>query len=77
MLIGAMSFAILYFALFMCFLLLYPEFVQRYYTVSNLLGIYIVGVPIEELLFAATGGAVWSVAYEYLHGYQLAPAEAS
>jgi hypothetical protein len=37
----------------------------------NLLGIYIRGVPIEELLFAATGGTIWSVAYEYEHGYRL------
>ncbi|HEY6410914.1 MAG TPA: lycopene cyclase domain-containing protein, partial [Ktedonobacteraceae bacterium] len=58
MLIGATSCAVLYFALFLCFLFLYPEFVQRYYNIPNLLGIYVRGVPIEELLFAATGGAI-------------------
>jgi len=52
-------------------LLLHPQFVQRYYNLSNLLGIGILGVPIEELLFAATGGAIWSVAYEYVFGYRL------
>jgi hypothetical protein len=65
------SFTILYFLLFSCVLLLYPEFVQRFYNLANLLGIFIHGVPIEELLFAATGGAIWSVAYEYVHGYRL------
>jgi hypothetical protein len=74
MLVGALSFAVLYFALFLCFLFLYPEFVQRYYNVPNLLGIYLFGVPIEELLFATTGGAIWSVAYEYVQGYRLGPA---
>lgn len=77
MLTGALSFAVLYFALFLCFLFLYPEFVRRYYTIQNLLGIYVAGVPIEELLFAATGGAIWSVAYEYVQGYRFAPAAPS
>ena len=74
MLVGALSFTVMYFALFLIFLSLYPEFIQRYYNIPNLLGIYVVGVPIEELLFAATGGAIWSVAYEYVQGYRLEPA---
>jgi len=74
MLAGALSFSLLYFALFLIFLLLYPGFIQRYYNIPNLLGIYVVGVPIEELLFAGTGGAIWSVAYEYVQGYRLEPA---
>jgi lycopene cyclase-like protein len=71
MLTSAASFTVLYFALFLCVLLLYPEFVRRYYNLPNLLGKYVLGVPIEELLFAATGGALWSVAYEYVFGYRL------
>lgn len=71
MLTSAVSFAILYFVLFLGVLVLYPQFVQRYYNLPNLLGIYVLGVPIEELLFAATGGAIWSVAYEYVFGYRL------
>ncbi len=74
MLVGALSFTVLYFALFLIFLSLYPEFIQRYYNIPNLLGIYVFGVPIEELLFAGTGGAIWSVAYEYVQGYRLTPA---
>ena len=71
MLINALIFAALYFVLFGYLLLLYPDFVHRYYNVSKLLGIYISRVPIEELMFAASGGAIWSVAYEYLQGYRL------
>jgi len=74
MVAGATSFTLLYFALFLIFLFLYPGFIQRYYNVPNLLGIYIAGVPIEELLFAGSGGAIWSVAYEYVQGYRLEPA---
>lgn len=74
MLTGALSFTLLYFALFLIFLFLYPGFIQRFYNIPNLLGIYVAGVPIEELLFAGTGGAIWSVAYEYVQGYRLEPA---
>ena len=73
MFVGAAVFTLLYLALFLYFLALYPDFVQRYYNVPNLLGIYVSRVPIEELLFAASGGAVWSVAYKYLQGYRFAP----
>ncbi len=71
MLVSASSFTVLYFVLFLVVLAFYPEFVRRYYNLPNLLGIYVRGVPIEEVLFAATGGAVWSVAYEYVYGYRL------
>jgi len=73
MLTSGLSFTVLYFFLFLGLLFLYPQFVQRYYNLPNLLGIYVLGVPIEELLFAATGGAIWSVAYEYVHGYSVLP----
>jgi hypothetical protein len=73
MLVSAASFTLLYFFLFLCVLFLYPEFVHRFYNIPNLFGIYALGVPIEELLFAATGGAIWSVAYEYVQGYRLSP----
>jgi hypothetical protein len=71
MLTSTTSFTVLYFVLFLCVLFLYPQFVERFYNLPNLLGIYVRGVPIEELLFAATFGAMWSVAYEYVHGYRL------
>jgi lycopene cyclase-like protein len=71
MLTSTASFTALYFLLFRCVLFLYPQFVQRFYNLANLLGIYVAGIPIEELMFAATFGALWSVAYEYVHGYRL------
>jgi len=68
---GAGTFTVLYLLLFLYFLALYQHFIERFYNIPNLLGIYVLGVPIEELLFAASFGAVWSVAYEYLQGYRL------
>lgn len=70
--VGAVSFTALYFFLFRSLLFLYPEFVRRFYNIPNLLGIYVLGVPIEGLLFAATGGAIRSIADEYAQGYRLA-----
>ncbi len=70
-LVGALSFTVLYFAWILSLLSLYPEYVQRYCNVPDLLGIYVLGLLIDQLLFAATGGAIWSVAYEYLQGYRL------
>lgn len=75
MLVGAAVFTILYFLLFVYFLTLYPGFIDRYYNLPNISGIRVLGVPIEELMFAASGGAVWSVAYEYFQGYRFAPGQ--
>lgn len=71
MLAGAATFTILYWGLFEILLRLYPHFIEKFYNVPKLLGIYALGVPLEEILFAASGGAVWSVAYEYLQGYRV------
>ena len=71
MVAGALDFTLLYAVLFVYFLALYPDFIQRYYNIPNLLGIYIFKVPFEEFMFAASGGAVWSVAYEYIQGYRV------
>jgi hypothetical protein len=71
MLVSAISFTSLYFLMFLCVLYLYPEFVTRFYNLPHLMGIFIGGVPIEELLFAGSGGAIFSVAYEYAYGYRL------
>ena len=73
MLVGATVFTILYLLLFLFFLWLYPKFIDLYYNLPNISGIRPFGVPIEELMFAASGGAVWSVAYEYFQGYRFAP----
>jgi len=75
MFVGASVFTVLYFLLFVYFLVLYPGFIDRYYNLPNISGIRLLGVPIEELMFAASGGAVWSVAYEYFQGYRFAPGQ--
>jgi lycopene cyclase-like protein len=75
MFVGASVFIVLYFLLFVYFLVLYPGFIDRYYNFPNISGIRLLGVPIEELIFAASGGAAWSVAYEYFQGNRFAPGQ--
>jgi hypothetical protein len=71
MLRGAAIFTATYLLLFAYFLAVYPEFIARYYNVAALWGVYVAGIPIEEPLFAFSGGAVWTVVYEYMQGYRL------
>jgi hypothetical protein len=71
---GAAIFAVVYLLLFVWLLSFFPEFITRYYNTAHLLGVYVLGVPVEEPVFAFTGGAVWTVLYEYVHSYRLVSA---
>ena len=42
-----------------------------FYNLNGILKIYVLGVPIEEIMFAASLGSVWSVAYEYAQAYRI------
>lgn len=55
---------ILYFFLM---ILSHPNFVELYWNVSAISGFRIVGVPVEELMFAFSLGAMWSGFYEHRH----------
>ena len=59
-----------YFLLFSFFTKLLPTYIATIYTRKNLLGVYVFTIPIEELLFAFSVGAGWSIAYEYMFGYK-------
>lgn len=49
----------------------YPNYIIDFYIHENLLGLNFIGIPIEEYIFAFTGGAFWSVLYEYFKGYKI------
>lgn len=66
-------FAMIYFILFFVFLLIFPQYVTKIYNLENFIGIDILGVPIEEIMFALSVGACWSVFYEYIRGYRNGP----
>ena len=69
---GALLFTGLYFAVFwLTFVLLFPSYVPMYWRLSELSGSLIIGVPIEELLFAGSLGAMWGGLYEHLTWHKL------
>ena len=68
--IGGVSFSMLYFLFFLLINLIYPTFVQNVWNLEAISGILIIGVPLEELLFAFTFGMLWSTIYEHVNWYK-------
>ena len=68
MIMGGMMFTTIYFVFFIFVNLADPNFVS-YWNLSAVSGILIVGVPLEELLFAFAFGTMWSSIYEHIFGY--------
>jgi|SRR3989344_2086045 len=69
--VGGILFLILYFLFFLIFNLFYPNAVYNYWNLSAISGILVLGVPLEELIFAFTFGLMWSSVYEHILGYKL------
>ena len=53
--------------------LLAPGYVEKVWTLSAISGIEIIGIPVEELLFAFTFGMLWSSYYEHLTWRKIKP----
>lgn len=69
--IGGVLFLVLYFVFFLSFNLIYPSAVTQYWNLSSISGILLLGIPIEELIFAFTFGMMWSGVYEHIKGYKI------
>lgn len=65
MVVSALIFTGLYFFYFLTLISLYPGYVEKVWNLSALSGVLIVGVPLEELLFAFSFGFIWSSLYEH------------
>ena len=63
-------FLALYFFFFLFFNVIYPYAVDKFWNISVLSGVLVLGVPIEELLFAFTFGLMWGGVYEHVKGYR-------
>ncbi|MBI2136768.1 hypothetical protein HYU06_06880 [Candidatus Woesearchaeota archaeon] len=68
---GGVIFLAIYFIFFLLFNLAYPGIVQRVWNLSAITGILILGVPLEELIYAITFGMLWSSYYEHINWYKL------
>lgn len=62
---GGAIFMSLYVVLFTVFIFLFPHFVADYYNLQRTSHILILGIPLEECLYALTLGMMWSPLYEY------------
>jgi hypothetical protein len=71
MIIGGCLFLVVYFIIFICILnFIYPNWIITEWNLNNLLGVFIFGIPIEELLYALSFGSLWVVVYEDIKGYR-------
>ena len=68
---GGVAFLALYFVFFLFFDLAYPNLVQEVWNFSAISGILLLGVPLEELMFAFTFGMLWSSVYEHAMWYKI------
>lgn len=68
---AAIIFTVIYFLIFwVTFVVLTPGYVTHVWKLSDLTEVLILGVPLEELLFAAAFGAMWGSIYEHLGWYK-------
>lgn len=68
---SAIIFLLLYFFYFLTLLTLYPGYVERVWNLAAISGILILGIPLEELMFALSFGFLWSSIYEHIKWYRL------
>ncbi|NOZ63474.1 MAG: hypothetical protein GXO71_00740 [Caldiserica bacterium] len=70
--VGGLLFLGFYFVFFVTLVAVFPDYVRSVWNFSQISGILILGVPLEELLFAFSLGMLWSSLYEHIHWYKLA-----
>lgn len=68
--LGAFVFSGFYTGIFFLVNLMFPGAVSALYNIPNMLGIFLAGVPIEEILVAFCIGGFWAAAYELFNGYR-------
>lgn len=63
---SAFIFTGLYFVYFLTLVLMYPGYVEEVWNLGAISGILVIGVPLEELMFAFGLGFLWSSVYEHI-----------
>ncbi|MFA7216563.1 MAG: lycopene cyclase domain-containing protein [Candidatus Paceibacterota bacterium] len=67
--VTSVVFSCFYFLVFVLINLIFEGLVEYSYNLENISGLFILGVPIEELVVASFAGAFWSSLYEYTKSY--------
>lgn len=70
--IGGLLFLAYYFIFFLLLEVTAPGYVEHVWNLPDLTGVLVLGIPLEELLFAITFGFYWSGVYEHLTWRQFA-----
>ncbi len=63
---SAVIFGLFYLAFFLSLVRVYPDYVGHVWNLEDISGVLLLGVPIEELLFALCLGFLWSSVYEHV-----------
>jgi hypothetical protein len=71
--IGGVLFLVYYFIFFLALEASSPDYVQQVWNLPDISGILLLGIPLEELLFAFTFGLYWSGVYEHFMWRRPAP----
>lgn len=71
MFVSGCMFTAFYFVYFLTFVTVYPGYVEQVWNLSVLSGILILGIPLEELLFAFGVGFLWSSIYEHVTWHKI------
>ena len=66
--VGGLVFLFLYVIGYEIFLVIFPGFIQNAYSLNNLSGVFLFGLPLEEFLYAFSSGMLLAPLYEYVHG---------
>ena len=66
MIVSAFIFLGIYFVYFLTLIAMLPDYVGQFWNLRAISGILILGIPLEELLFAASFGFLWSSVYEHM-----------
>jgi len=69
---GGVLFLVYYFLFLVMLEWLFPGYIERVWNMDALTGLRIMGLPVEELLFAIGFGLYWSAVYEHFTWHQLA-----
>lgn len=69
--VGGFLFLGLYFLFFMTLVLAFPRYVRAVWNLPDISGILMLGIPLEELLFAFTLGMLWAGIYEHIYWHKL------
>lgn len=71
MIASAFIFTLLYFGYFLTLIIAYPGYVELVWNLQAISGILILGIPLEELMFAFGLGFLWSSVYEHIKWYKI------